>query len=186
MGRMHLRPALLALGLAGCNQSGLPVDLGAPADQGVAGDDAHPRPWPRRVVLSQWLPDAGGDYAHDNLGLADGVVGATPADLDVFSARSIGLDGGGPATLCEKGTFAALADVPVDPTGCPGSPGNAWQRLALFGATSLHTTEQSASTGTSMLARSAGGGPTYRLRILGDSYQASVLTTVTFDYEPVP
>ena len=183
---MDLRPALLGLCLAGCNQSGLPLDLGTHADQSFVTDGTTLNVWPRRVVLSEWVPAAGADLAHDHLRLADGVVGTEAADLTVFAARSIGIDGGAAGTLCEKGVFASLAEVPVGATDCPLSTANAWERFALFGATSRHTTEQSTSVGTSLLARSAGGGPLYRLRIVGDSYEASFATTVTFDYEPVP
>ena len=183
---MDLRPALLGLLLAGCNQSGLPLDLGTRADRSMALDGTISQAWPRRVVLSQRLPATGGDYVYDYLRLADGLVAGAPGDLNVFTARSIGFDGHSAMALCEKGPHASLASVPVDTADCPLSLDNAWHRFALFGETSPHTTEQSRSAGWSMLVRSGDGGPVYRLRIVGDSYDASVLTSVTFDYEPVP
>ena len=68
----------------------------------------------------------------------------------------------------------------------PTAPSGTREQFAYLSATSLHTTEESYVIGLGLLLWNREHTTLYRLRVVGDSYDAQGMSTATFDYEPVP
>lgn len=140
--------------------------------------------WPRRVTLET----PGLVEPSPAIRLADGSLDAEAGDLRLHQTMILSLRSPTAETVCNKGTFASLADIPTSEDGCPGDPlSPVWHDFADLGGATIHTPEESSSIGLGLLIRDAGLTTLYRVRILGDSYSAETgVSTVTFDYEPVP
>ncbi|WP_437488879.1 hypothetical protein WME75_09605 [Sorangium sp. So ce1014] len=94
----------------------------------------------------------------------------------VISLRSTAAE-----SICERGTsFAALAEIPTDVDGC-----SSWTAFASLSGTSIHESDESYRIGLGLLVWDAEHAALYRLRVLGDSYDVTVGSTATFEYEPV-
>lgn len=132
--------------------------------------------WPRRVTLT--TPRVG---EGDVIRLSDGVL-ADDGDLGVQQAMVISLRSATAESFCEKGTsFASLAAIPTDVASCTD-----WVPVAYLSGTSIHASDESSRIGLGLLVRDAPHAALYRLRIVGDSYEATGIATATFEYEPVP
>ena len=138
--------------------------------------DADAGMWPRRVTLT--APGVGmGDFIR----LSDGVI-ADDGDLGVQQAMVISLRSATPESFCEKGTsFVSLAAIPIDVASCTD-----WGPVAYLSGTSIHASDESYRIGLGLLVRDAQHAALYRLRVVGDSYEATGVATATFEYEPVP
>ncbi len=91
-----------------------------------------------------------------------------------------------PESICEKGNFATLGDIPTALDTCPEALSGGWENYAYLSAATLHTTEESYAAGLGLLLWNKDHTALYRLRVVGDSYDAQGVTTATLDYEPVP
>jgi len=139
--------------------------------------------WPRRVTLeTPGLVDPS-----PAIHLADGTLDDTDGDLRLHQTMVLTLRSPTAESVCTKGTFANLTDIPTTVDDCPGTPSTpVWHDFAYLSAATIHTTEESSSIGLGLLVRDAEHSTLYRMRILGDSYSADTgRSTVTFDYEPV-
>ncbi|WP_437289822.1 hypothetical protein [Sorangium sp. So ce406] len=117
----------------------------------------------------------------EHVRLADGTV-SDAGDLGVQWAMVISLRSAAAESICERGTsFAALADIPTDVAGC-----SSWSPIAYLSATTIHESDESYRIGLGLLVWDAERAALYRLRVLGDSYDATAGATATFEYEPVP
>lgn len=152
----------------------------------LAGCDmeAPPAPWtgPKRVTL---VTRAAGNES-DGMQLADGAIVAGDGDLNLYQAMVLSLGSPTPGSLCEKGTFSALSDIPTDVDTCPAALSGTWGQRAYLGAAIVHTSEESDAIGLGLLVWNEEHTALYRLRVAGDSYDAQGVSTATFDYEPVP
>ncbi|WP_438003321.1 hypothetical protein WME89_31055 [Sorangium sp. So ce321] len=151
---------------------------------GCGGTEAVPEEstGPRRVTLV--TPSAATES--DGVRLADGAIVAGGGDLSLYQAMVLSLSSPTPGSLCAKGIFSALGDVPTEVDTCPAGLTGSWeQRTYLSGATT-HTTEQSSVIGLGLLVWNADHTALYRLRVIGDSYDGQGVSTATFDVEPVP
>ncbi|MFO0762886.1 MAG: hypothetical protein U0359_41000 [Byssovorax sp.] len=148
------------------------------------GTTAPEAMWPKRATLTASFSD--GDGSKPSVKLADGVtIDGEAGDLTLHQSKVLSLGAATPASICEKGTFDALDDIPADEGSCPGSPTGSWTQIVYLSATSLHTTEESMIEGLGILVRDADHGELYRLRLVSDSYGDGA-STATFDYAPVP
>jgi hypothetical protein len=91
-----------------------------------------------------------------------------------------------PDSVCEKGKFAELGDIPTEVDTCPAALSGTWEKYAYLSATTLHTSEESFVVGLGLLLRNKEHTALYRARVVGDSYDAQGMSTATIDYEPVP
>jgi hypothetical protein len=123
---------------------------------------------------------------HGGVWLVDGAVTTGDGDLNLDQAQVLSIASPTPGSLCELGTFATLGDIPATADKCAGSLPGGWKQRAYLSATTLHTSDQSDVIGNGLLVRDAAHTALYRLRVVGDSYDAEGLSTATFDYEPVP
>jgi len=140
-----------------------------------------PSEWPRRVTLVTNHSEEGTPA----LKLAEGTLLAEGGDIHLALAYVLSLRGS-PDSVCEKGTFDALGDVPTDLDTCPAASSGTWGPSAYLDASWLHTQEESNVIGLGLLVWDEAHTTVYRLRVLGDSYDEQGQATVTFDYEPVP
>ncbi|APR88406.1 hypothetical protein A7982_13755 [Minicystis rosea] len=150
---------------------------------GGCGAETSAEPtWPKRVtIVTESAAQEG-----DGVRLADGVIVAGGGDLRLYQAMVLSLSSPTPDSLCEKGTFASLAEIPTATNACPKAYASAWgQRVYLSGST-VHTSEESYVIGLGLLVRDEDHAAVYRLRVVGDSYDMEGRSTATFDYEPVP
>lgn len=155
--------------LMGCGDASAEAD----ADAGTIADAGM---WPRRVTLTTLVVGEG-----DFVRLSDGAL-ADDGDLGVQQAMVISLRSATAESLCEKGpSFASLAAIPTDLASCTD-----WVPVAYLSGTSIHESDESYSIGLGLLVRDAQHEALYRLRVLGDSYEATGVATATFEYEPVP
>jgi hypothetical protein len=164
----------LFLFLTGCGMETTPTSTGSPRPTDPA--------WPKRVTLVTKLAtnESGG------VRLADGALVEGGRDLSLDLGRVLSLSSPTSASLCEKGKFDALEDIPTTVDTCPASLSGTWEQRTYLSAASLHTNEESSVVGLGLLMRNEEHTALYRLRIVGDSYDASGVSTATFDYEPVP
>lgn len=191
---MRLVPGLLfalAIGalLAACGAEVVDAGAGAASAGSSTGAESTSTStgtmgevWPKRVTLASSL---GADQI-DGVLLVDGVSVAGEGDLSLFTGKMLSIRSPTPESVCAKGTFAALADVPTDIDSCPAALGGTWEYFAYLSATTLHTTEESLAAGLGLLLWNKEHTALYRARVVGDSYDAQGMSTVTLDYEPVP
>lgn len=158
---------------------GLPLLLLAGCDGGTA----PPQPtWPKRVTL---VTDGAGTDS-DGVELAGGTIVPGEGDLSLYQAMVLSIGSPAAESICEKGTFEALDDVPVDVDTCPAALTGTWEARAYLTAATVHPSEESTVIGLGLLVWDVDRAELYRLRIIGDSYDAQGTSTATFDYEPVP
>jgi hypothetical protein len=163
----------LTVVLAGCG--GTTRDAPS-ASQGTGGGGSVT--WPQRVVLHTT------SFEGEGLRLADATVlgsGAGARDLWMDQSKVASLGHATPESFCEKGTFDTLAEVPID-DACAS---DTWTSRLHLSAATVHTNEDSYYIGLSALVKDASHTETYRLRILGDEYDAEGDSSVTFEYELV-
>ncbi|WP_437297201.1 hypothetical protein [Sorangium sp. So ce426] len=143
-------------------------DAGAtsPSDIGV---------WPKTVTLAvQNMGEVG-----EQVRLSDGAV-SDAGDLGVEFTRFVRLRSPVDGSVCTVGeSFAKLADVPTDATAC-----SEWWPFVNLSHISTHENDESYRIGLGLLVWDAEHAALYRLRVLGDSYNAAG-STATFEYEPV-
>ena len=138
--------------------------------------------WPKRItLLSSFAADQSA-----GLQLSDGVIVAGEGDLSLATSKVLSVRSPTTDSVCEKGKFEALGDVPAEVDSCPGALSGTWEKFAYLSATTLHTTEESYVIGLGLLLRNKEHTALYRARVVGDSYDAQGMATATFDYEPVP
>jgi hypothetical protein len=138
--------------------------------------------WPRRITLVSTL----GMDQSDGVQLADGAIVVGDGDLSLFSGKMLSVRAPVPASVCAKGKYAALGDVPAEIDSCPGALSGTWEPFAYLSATTVHSTEDSYAAGLGLLLRDKDHAVLYRARVVGDSYDAEGMSTATLDYEPVP
>ncbi len=165
---------LLSAFLAGCAMET------SPPGAGLNGSGTEQ--WPKRITLAT----QGFTNASDGVQLADGAIVAGEGDLSLWMAQQLSLTSPSAGSICDKGRFATLADVPTDTDGCPGASDGAWVARVYLSASSVHTSEESYAIGLGLLLRNEEHTALYRLRVLGDSRDTQDVGTATFDYEPVP
>lgn len=163
----------LFLFLTGCGMETAPTSTGLTEPTAPA--------WPKRVTLvTKLATDESGSVR-----LADGALVEDGGDLSLDVGRVLSLSSPTSDSLCAKGTFDALEDIPTTVDTCPASLSGTWEQRTYLSAASLHTDEESSVVGLGLLVWSEDHTALYRLRVAGDSYAAGV-STATFDYEPVP
>ena len=143
-----------------------------------SGSDA----WPKQIRLQ--TPEVGTDSPF--LVLATGAHDEAAGDLNLYQGRVLSLSSSVDASVCAKGVFDQLADIPTDPESGPGDVEGAWRRCAYLDSARTHTEAESTAIGLGLLVRDVNHSALYRLRVLGDSYSTEGISTVLFDYEPVP
>lgn len=169
---MHIHPLVFLFLLAsGCEPSGAILDAGVPPGDGPAARVSSPH----RVTLARSL---GGPRA--GLRLADGALVSEGEDVQLLETMVVSLRAPGPGSLCPKGEFASLDAVPSGGAECLNGAG--WNIAWILGGSSLGTGQW---IGASTLVRDASHSTTYRLRVVGDSLDASGVA-LTFDYAPIP
>jgi hypothetical protein len=138
--------------------------------------------WPKRITIhSSFAVDQS-----DGVRLADGATVSGAGDLSLYTGKMLSVTSPVPESVCAKGKFDALGDVPTDLDSCPADLSGTWQHFAYLSATTLHTTEESMVAGLGLLLWNEEHTALYRARVVGDSYDAQAMSTVTIDYEPVP
>ncbi len=168
---METTPMAAAAGSAGSTGAG---STGSTGSSGSV--------WPKQVTL---VREAIATQS-DDVQLADGAILAGDGDLNLDQAMVLSLSSPTPESLCEKGKFPTLADIPTGVDTCPGSSLGSWQKRVYLSAASLHTSEELYVIGLGLLVRNKEHTALYRLRVVGDSYDAQGVSTATFEYEPVP
>lgn len=88
--------------------------------------------------------------------------------------------------ICVKGVFETFEEIPSDLEDCPAGLSGSWEGYVYLGGASIHTEADSLYAGLGVLMWDAAHLQLYRLQIIGDSYSAEVVSTVTFRYAPVP
>lgn len=169
---MQIHPLVLLLLLgSGCASSDVIMDAGTPSSDGPAKQVNSPH----RVTLARAFggPGAG-------LRLADGTLVSEGGDVQLFETMVVSLRTPSPESFCSKGTFASLDAVPTGGAECLHGAG--WNIAWVLGGSTLGTDQWS---GSSTLVRDASHSTTYRLRVVGDSLDASGVE-LTFDYAPIP
>lgn len=149
---------------------------------GGCQQETTPTAWPKRVTLET----PGVATESDGVRLADGAIVADGGDLNLFQAMVLSLGSPTEGSVCAKGTFTALSDIPAEVDDCPAALSGTWEQRAYLSAASVHTSEESYVIGLGLLVRDEEHTALYRLRVAGDSYDAQGVSTATFDYEPVP
>ncbi|WP_434044218.1 MULTISPECIES: hypothetical protein [Sorangium] len=165
----------------GEDDTGAPMgedDTGAPMGEEDTGTEPHSDTgaWPKTVTLAvQNIGEAG-----EHVRLSDGTV-SDAGDLGAHMSRLTYLRSPVEGSLCEVGaSFARLADIPTDVAAC-----SEWASFAYLSALSVHESNESYRIGLGLLVWDAEHAALYRLRVLGDSYDAAAGSTATFEYEPV-
>ena len=82
--------------------------------------------WPKRITL---LSSFAADQS-DGVQLSDGVTVAGEGDLSLFTSKVLSIRLPTPDSVCEKGTFEALSDVPAEIDSCPGALSGTWENFA--------------------------------------------------------
>jgi hypothetical protein len=137
--------------------------------------------WPKRVALH-----ATGPLGGDGVRFADGVVVREVGDFYLVQTMVLSLGSPTEASVCEKGRYDVLTEVPTDVATCPASLSGGWGMRIYLSGSAVHTVEESYVIGLSALVRDASHQALYRLRILGDAYDDEGLSTALFEYEPIP
>lgn len=191
--RPPTHPLLLLTALLACGADTTTSDAPGSTSTTTTSTEPEPEPtsigttgasdlWPRRVTLET----PGLVEPSPAIRLADGLLD-DDGDLRLYQTMVLTLRSPTAETVCTKGTFASLADIPTSVDDCPGDPlSPVWHDYASLDAATIHTEAESNAIGLGLLVRDAELTTLYRLRILGDSYSAATgRSTVTFDYEPV-
>jgi hypothetical protein len=152
---------LIAIGTAACNATPAP-DAPITLESRAVGHGESLRLADQRV-----LPDG------------------SPADLTLYQAMMLSLRSPQARSICTKGTFAALADIPTDLGSCPADLGGEWTQHAYLSGSYQHTAAQSTITGLGLLVRDQ-AQTLFRVRVLGDSYSADGVARVVLEAERVP
>lgn len=171
--------------LVACGPDVVDVDTdgaSASASTGAGSTGTMGPTWPKRVVL---VTNHVADQS-DSVELADGATIAGDADLSLYQSKVLSLRSPTPDSLCEKGKFATLGDVPTEVDTCPAALSGTWGQGAYLSATTTHTTEESMVIGLGLLLWNQEHTALYRVRVVGDSYDPQGGSTATFDYEPAP
>ena len=169
--------AVLALAFLSIPQ--IACDTASNADDPTAADAGIA--WPQRGVLT---------FSHNlsenpGIRLADGAAVIDGPDLDFYQSRVLSISTPNGARICAKGTFDSLREIPTNTDDCPGSSEATWSSRTYLSASTTHTSDESTSAGQGLLVWDKSETTLYRLRIIGDSYDAQGVSTATFDYEPV-
>jgi len=138
--------------------------------------------WPMRVTLVTQLAA----NQSEGVQLADGAILAGDGDLSLDQAMVLSLSSPAPDSLCEKGTFTALSDIPTELDTCPAAASGTWGQRVYLSAAAPHTSEESNVIGLGVLVRNEEHTALYRLRVVGDSYDDQGVSTATIAYEPAP
>lgn len=138
--------------------------------------------WPKRITLVTHLAGNPGDGVR----LADGMPVAGKGDLSLYQAMVLSIASPAPDSICEKGKFASLSDIPTEVDVCPEAYMGAWKQRTYLSASTVHTSEESYVIGLGLLLRNEEHTALYRVRVIGDSYDMEGKSTATLDYEPVP
>ena len=137
---------------------------------------------PARVVLTHTFEDP----SASGVRLSDATfTGPEGADIFMNQAQVLSLGVFSGNSLCEKGIFDSIEDIPVSLDDCPASGSGAWTPRVYLSASTNHATAESERIGLGILAWNADRTALYKLLIVGDSYNAQGVSTVTFDYERV-
>lgn len=152
----------------------------------LAGCDVETTPtppsWPKRVTLATQVAAT----ESDGVRLEGGAVVADDGDLSLYQAMVLSLGSPSPGSVCAKGTFTVLGDIPAEVDTCPAALSGTWEQRAYLSAATVHPSEESTVIGLGLLVWDEEHTALYRLRVVGDSYDAQGVSTATFDYEPVP
>lgn len=154
----------------------------APDSAQDSKEDSPAGDWPKQIRLQ--TPEVGTDSPF--LVLATGEQDVAAGDLNLYQGRVLSLTSPLDASVCVKGVFDQLSDIPTDPESCPADAEGAWRRFAYLDSSRTHTEAESTAIGLGLLVRDVDRTALYRLRVLGDSYSAEGISTVLFDYAPVP
>ncbi len=138
--------------------------------------------WPKRIVLVNHAISNPGDSVR----LEDASTVAGDGDVSLFAGKVLSIVSPTPESVCAKGTFPTLDDVPTAIDTCSGSLSKTWEHYAYLDAAWTHTTEESNAVGLGLLLRDKDHKVLYRARVVGDSYDPEGGSTATLDYEPVP
>ena len=157
-----------------------PVDSVADSAEDSAEDSA-PSDWPRQVRLQ--TPEVGMDSPF--VLLATGEQAPDAGDLNLYQGRVLSLISPVDNSVCAKGVYEQLSEIPADPESCPADVEGAWRNFAYLDSARIHTEAESYTIGLGLLVRDVDHTAVYRLRILGDSYSAEGVATVFFEYEPL-
>jgi len=150
---------------------------------GSGSSDVAPAPWPKQVTLHTDSVTGG-----PGIRLSDGVIVMDQGDFNLGQAMVLSLRSPTAESFCTKEKYGALADVPTEESACTGpngAQGGGWTPIVYLSGSGVHTSDESYYIGLGVLARDASHQKLYRLRILGDSYDAQGHSTATFEYEPV-
>lgn len=157
---------------------------GGGSTNAAEGPDASTAIEPFRIVLSHTL-DAE-ERLESGVRFSDGsLLGPDDADLFMNQARVISLASKGAESLCEKGVFDSIDDIPTTVDECPANTSGAWNARIYLSASTNHTTSESNRIGVGLLAWNTNHTALYKLLVVGDSYDFEGVSTVTFDYERV-
>ncbi len=138
--------------------------------------------WTRQVELTF----SHSDKSRSSLRLDDGLIGEAQGDLELNQSRSLLLSSLSTKTLCVKGTFAFLDEIPLTTDTCPADLSGTWATHAFLTTAFQHTTQQSQVAGLGLLVQPPRQDTVYRLRVIGDAYDIeSGRSSVTFEYAPV-
>ena len=151
------------------------------ASSGSAGSGGAVSMWPKRVTIVT----PAHEIPSDGVKLADGAIVAGGGDLKLWQAYVLSLRSPTQGSLCVKGEFAALRDIPTELDTCPGALAGTWSPVAYLSAASQHTSEESYVIGLGLLVWNKEHTALFRLRVVGDSFDKGA-ATATFDYEPAP
>lgn len=163
------------IGAASSSIGGVVLALGAGALAGACGPEAG---------TSTTLRSAGG--VDEGLRLSDGAVvpAGGDADLTFHQAMVMSLRSPTPASICPRGTFAALADVDAD-DDCAGEPAG-WAQFVYLDPATIHTLDESRSRGLGLVVLDRAHQARYRVRVVGDAYSADDGARVVLEHEPFP
>jgi hypothetical protein len=182
--RLLIAVAISSL-LAACGSVDVDTD-GASAGSSTGATSTSTGPmsltWPKRIVLK--TKEIG--TPSDGVLFADGTTVMGDGDLTLYSSKMLSISSPTAESVCEKGKFDALGDVPTDVGGCPAALSGTWEKFAYLSATTTHTTEESYVIGLGLLLWNADHTVMYRARVVGDSYDTAGQATATLDYEPAP
>tara|TARA_R110002096_G_scaffold16898_9_gene57953 strand:+ start:76057 stop:76623 length:567 start_codon:yes stop_codon:yes gene_type:complete len=137
---------------------------------------------PARVVLTHTFEDP----SASGVRFSDATL-TGPEDADIFMNQaqvlSLGMFSGN--SLCEKGIFESIEDIPLNLDDCPASGSGEWTPRVYLSASTIHATPESERIGLGILAWNADRTALYKLLVVGDSYNTQGVSTVSFDYERV-
>lgn len=122
----------------------------------------------------------------DGFLLETGVLTLGSGDFFLNQSRVLSLITPTEDAICAKGHFGTFDAIPSDLEDCPAGLSGTWEGIVYLGGASIHTEAESFSAGLGGLVWDAAHAQLYRLYIVGDSYSAEGVSTVTFSFAPVP